>query len=451
MRPIPALLPRGSGHRLVLYGDACSGIPGALHERTFARVNAVLRRLDPAPELIVFTGDEIAGLTGDPALLQAQWRHFLDREMAWLDRSATPIFHCTGNHTTWDAASEAVFREMLAMPRNGPPGQEGLSYFVRRGDLLLVFVHTLWSGLGGEGHVETRWLGETLGEHADARHKLVVGHHPAFPVNGFAGAYQRQIGPEHVEPFWDVLVEAGVLAYVCSHILAFDVQVRRGVLQITTAGAGTTHRMPEGAEYLHLVEGVLDDDGLRYRVIDDEGEVREGLEWPVRLPPDEAWTLLAPGDRPALVAGSAMRDRVIGLGFAGVAAAAAKAAPQTLLAAHDGVSPAPLWIGLRGADQRLTVVIGPEPGRSPHYWLGPALPPGRPFDIELLIHAGIGPGGILWRERGGGGWSSLDAASPWGTERLAWPARWSVGHGPRDARDEPFAGASLAVSAAIVR
>ena len=58
---IPALLPRGPGHQFVVYGDSCSGIPGAPHERSFAEVNAVVRRLTPPPGFIVFTGDEIAG------------------------------------------------------------------------------------------------------------------------------------------------------------------------------------------------------------------------------------------------------------------------------------------------------------------------------------------------------------------------------------------------------
>ena len=50
----------------------------------------------------------------------------------------------------------------------------------------------------------------------------------------------------------------GVLASICSHILAFDVQVHEGVLQLLTAGAGTAHRMPEGIEYLHCVQVSLD-------------------------------------------------------------------------------------------------------------------------------------------------------------------------------------------------
>ena len=244
---IQALRPRGQGHQFLIYGDACSGVPGAVHEKTFASVNAVVERLDPSPEFILFPGDEIIGLTPDEATLRDQWRHWLDVEMRWLDRGKLPMWHTTGNHTTYDAMSEAVFRDVLKLPQNGPSNQLGLSYFVRRGDLLMVFVNTLWSGLGGEGYVETRWLEETLSQHADARHKLVIGHHPVFPVNGFSGAYQREIGPEHGAALWDILVREEVLAYVCSHILAFDVQVHRGVLQVCTAGAGTAHRTATGA------------------------------------------------------------------------------------------------------------------------------------------------------------------------------------------------------------
>ena len=147
---IPALVPRGRGHQFVLYGDSCSGVPGGPHERTFACVNAVVRRLQPQPEFILFLGDEIVGLTADARARRAQWSHWLDVEMAWLDRGMTPVWHTTSNHTTYDVMSEAVFREVLRLPENGPPQQVGLSYFVRRSDLLLVFVHTSWSGLAAK-------------------------------------------------------------------------------------------------------------------------------------------------------------------------------------------------------------------------------------------------------------------------------------------------------------
>ena len=88
---IAALVPVGNGHQFVLYGDACSGVAGALHEQTFSAVNAVVRRLTPTPEFIIFTGDHIQGLTADPELLRVQWRHWLQREMGWIDENKAII------------------------------------------------------------------------------------------------------------------------------------------------------------------------------------------------------------------------------------------------------------------------------------------------------------------------------------------------------------------------
>jgi hypothetical protein len=450
---IQAVVPRGgAGHQFVCYADSCSGVPGAPHEATFAAVNAVVARLSPQPEFICFPGDEIRGLTTDGEVLRSQWRTWFEQEMSWLDRQAIPLYHTTGNHTTYDAASEAVFCEVLAhLPRNGPPGQEGLSYFVRRNDLLLVFVNTNWSGLGGEGRVETAWLDQTLARHADARYKLVLGHHPAFPVNGFSGAYQRQIAPINSQQFWEVLVRRHVLAYVCSHILAFDVQVHGGVLQITTAGAGTAHLMPEGTEYHHCLQAALDAGGLRYQVLDIAGQVREWLTWPLDVAPATTWSALAPGDHPAPASGdrekAATQARLVAWRFSGMCPPVADGEAQTLLSGWTpGPALAPLWIGLLGRECRLGVLLSPAPGRSPHLWHGPTLPPGEPFTLQLAIHTGMGPGGLLWRWEDAATWSSLTAASPWGAERLTWPERWSVGQGQRGPDDRPFRGLDLQVA-----
>ncbi|MEM8916904.1 MAG: metallophosphoesterase, partial [Pseudomonadota bacterium] len=189
---IQALVPANRGHQFVFFGDSCSGVPGTLHAASLARVSAVVQRLSPPPEFIIFPGDEVIGLTSDEAKLRDQWRHWFDVEMAWLDRARTPLFHSTGNHTTYDRMSERVFADVLShLPRNGPPDQEGLAYFIRRDDLLLVFIHTLCTARGGEGHIETDWLSDVLAQNSDARWKFVIGHHPAFPVNGYLGPYQR--------------------------------------------------------------------------------------------------------------------------------------------------------------------------------------------------------------------------------------------------------------------
>ncbi len=450
---VSALIPRdGAGHQFLCYADCCSGVPGGAHEATFAAVNAVVRRLEPAPEFICFPGDEIIGLTADETQLRHQWRHWFEKEMAWLDRETIPLYHTSGNHTAYDAASTGVYREVMAhLPRNGPPGQEGLAYFIRRGDLLLVFVDTMGNGMGGEGRVETRWLEQTLAAHDDARYKLVFGHHPVHPVNGFSGAYQREINGEDGRALWQILVRHGVMAYVCSHILAFDVQVHDGVLQLLTAGAGTAHRMPEGIEYLHCVQAALDDDGLRYQVLDTEGQIREWLSWPLSLPAAAGWASLSPGESPALIAGpetGAGSDALLlAFLFSGHGPSAGDDAIQTLLSAWDlGPTLAPLWIGLLGQERRLSLLLSPAAGRSPHLWTGPTLSPGNPFSIQVAIHTGMGPGGILWRWDDDAPWSSFTAASPWGAERLPWPSRWSVGHGQRGPADRPFQGRGLHVS-----
>jgi hypothetical protein len=447
---IPALLPRGAGHQFVCYADSCSGVAGAPHEATFAAVNAVVRRLRPHPEFICFPGDEIIGLTADDVELRRQWRYWLDHEMAWLDRAAIPLYHTTGNHTAYDDASAAVFCEVLAhLPRNGPPGQEGLAYVVRRGDLVMAFVDTLDAGRGGEGRVETTWLDRVLLDNADARFKLVFGHHPVFPVNGFSGPYQREIGLEDGRAFWRVLVRHGVLAYVCSHILAFDVQIHDGVLQLLTAGAGTAHRMPEETEYLHCVQLALDAEGLRYQVLDTAGRVREALSWPFALPAAATWATLPWGTGPAPITGPAAETgaepaRLVAWTFSGVCSETDGGAPQTLLAGWDRSGAlASLWIGLAGSENRIVVLLAPRPGRSPHRWHGPTLERGRPFAVQVAIQTGMGPGGLLWRWADDALWSSLQAASPWGAERLTWPAIWTIGHGQRGPADHPFRGRDL--------
>ena len=95
------------------------------------------------------------------------------------------------------------------------------------------------------------------------------------------------------------------------------------------------------------------------------------------------------------------------------------------------------------------MLLSPEPGRSPHLWLGPTLPPDQEFDIQVALHTGMGPGGILWRWDDRAPWSSLHGAAAWGADRLAWPETWVIGHGQTGAESAPFRGTTLTVTGCI--
>ncbi len=297
--PVPALVPRGTpGAQFVLYGDCCSGVPGTTLARNFARVNRVLRRLQPSPEFVCFAGDHIAGSTPNEADLRAQWHHWLHHEAAFLARSGVPVYHVTSNHNTYGVMSEAVWRQVFAdLPTNGPPDEGGLAYWVRRGPLLLVVTNSAFSGRG-HGRVEHAWLDGVLTAHAEARFKFVAGHYPVHPVNGYTEYPLWRMDPTDGAPFWQVLVRHRVQAYLCSHIIAFDAQVHQGVLQLTSGGAGTQYGpngfMPGPAEYLHLVQLAVDRRGLRYQVLDTRGRARERLVWPPTEPRPQAWQAVAP-------------------------------------------------------------------------------------------------------------------------------------------------------------
>ena len=439
-RAIPALVPRTpDGAQFVQYADCCSGRPGTPLEKNFASVNAVIARLAPQPEFIVFPGDHIYGGTPDMDELRRQWRYWLETEMAWIRGRNIPIYHTTSNHNTYSVASEDVFRETFPdLPRNGPTGQEGLAYWIRRGPVLIVCANTNYSGTGGHGYVEHEWLDRVLASHVDARFKFVSAHVPAFPLNGY-GAYPIwRIEPRQADAFWSVLVKHRVTAYLCSHVLAFDAQVRKGVLQLTSGGAGTSSGsfpgglMPGRTEYFHAVQLAVDSQGLRYQVLDTEGTAREWAEWPLALPPAAGWQPLTAKVLADAGPGRKRQPRdqwACAWEFTGTVPQAVSD-PQTMLAGFSSSEPAAaLRVMLAGEPPCLRVELQPTSGASAESWRGPQFRPGEPFSFQLALAPMLGPGGVLWRLTERHPWTSLDTESAKGAENLVWPPTWVIGRG----------------------
>lgn len=239
----------------VQYADVLGGSPGREDEKLFQEANGLISRLDPEPDFLIFNGDHIAGYSAIDEL-HRQWDYFLSSE---LPSFSFPVHHIPGNHDvvslTKSAANpygrafpnreaEDLFRSAFPdLPCNGPPGQEGLSYYVEGEDYILITLHPIFSQRSSTGFKETEWLDAVLTRYRNKPYKIVASHFPVFPVNGYDrhAPYPHAswiIDPEDTAPLWDLFVTHGVRAYLCAHVCAFDFQIHRNIPQICSAGRG---------------------------------------------------------------------------------------------------------------------------------------------------------------------------------------------------------------------
>lgn len=145
-----------------------------------------LEQLEPAPDVVLMTGD----LTNDGDLATY-------REMAgMLATLAAPCYPLTGNHDD-RALMREVFAGLGCLPAEGP-----LHYVIDRFPVRLIALDTLVEGeaWGLLGEAQLAWLDARLAE-APAKPTLVALHHPPFAT-----------GIGHMD--WSMLRDAAGLARV---------------------------------------------------------------------------------------------------------------------------------------------------------------------------------------------------------------------------------------------
>lgn len=417
---INCLQPRDpSGHQFLFYSDSTSGQPGKPHEARHQKVIEMIKRLEHDPEFIAFPGDAV--MTGSD---ERQWQHWLDVEMKWLKEKKYPLYQSTSNHHSLNPKSDELFRKYHPdIPQNGPKGLEGLAYYIREGNLLYVSTHQpIRSDYQGYDYMkdfsfsDTTWLDQVLEDNAEATYKLVVGHYPVFPVNGYLQAPQWCFKPEERAPFWNTLKKHRVDAYLCSHIIAFDVKVMDGILQICSGGAGTDFGpggfMPGMTEYLHAAQVAIDKQGLRYQVLDTAGEIKESLSWPFPSSDPESWKQAR-----ELSLSTKEANHILLLQLKG---RYIRPAPyqhsMELLTSEDGR----FWLGIDFRSERLMLRLYLR-DIGEQYWTGPAIDYAGPISLQLAFHPGMGPGGMLYRQDRQAHWSSMLSSSASGLETYEWP------------------------------
>jgi hypothetical protein len=453
---LPALTPAAGGRQFTILGDSTARKRGVQAD-TFDAVAGVIRSLTPRPEFLVHLGDHFWGNNSDEQDLRAQWREWVETSKALGD---LPMLHLAGNHTCFDAMSARVFREMVPplLPGHAELATDGLQYAWRDGDLVFVVANPVFHG-GTEGRVDWQWVDAALARHRDARFRFVASHYPVFPVNGFRPPCWR-VGAEDAGPLWQTVVKHRVSAYLCAHLIAFDVQLHDGIPQICSGGAGYPLLYPPQTEYHHAVQLAVDSSRLAWQAVDTSGIVREQGAWPLDCPPVAEWpTVEAKGSAIEQLSGASPARDVLFMHFEGTGVVVSSEEQTLITGWNDSSAPVAVWIGLDGT--RLQVRISSLRGEPTLYWRGPATPGAFSFDIAL--HRGLGPGGVLFRTAESKPWTSLATESSRGFADVSWPERWSVGmgHAAYDRvvggggriveRAEPFLGSTLQVRARLVR
>lgn len=228
--------------RIAVISDLNGGYGSTKYDSMVAR--ALDRIVEMRPDLVISTGDMIAGQKRNPHLsseqIEAMWHAFHQTVTVRLATADIPILVTPGNH---DASGYPGFEhERKAFERTWTklsPDVEFLDgerfpfrYAVTLGDVLFISLDV--TKVGALPAEEINWLAQILREEGP-RHKASVlfSHLPLWP---FAeGRETEVIGDETLA---QLLTDTGVDLYLSGHHHAYYPGVSRGVLYISQACLG---------------------------------------------------------------------------------------------------------------------------------------------------------------------------------------------------------------------
>ena len=180
------------------------------------------------------------------AKTEAYWKGFKKR---FDDRNLT-VYVAPGDHEYGDDGGLAKgdiarafakqFTELMGMPRNGPANHLGRSFFVRKGNLLLITLDT-FEDQGPRfgytvGETQLKWLDETMTANADAEFIIVQGHLPIVGPVRSKNSSASMLKNGAKSKLWKLMVKHGVHVYLCGEHHRITVKQRDGIWQIVHGG-----------------------------------------------------------------------------------------------------------------------------------------------------------------------------------------------------------------------
>jgi predicted phosphodiesterase len=178
------------------------------------------------------------------------------------------LYFVMGNHDA-PPSGDAFFRLNIApyFPNNGPFGApQGTIFSFDVENTHLVFTNQYHGYAAGGYTAEQRnWIDADLNASRQP-FKFVFGHEPAFPLDRHVGD-SLDIDPVMRDAFWAVLADNDVQAYFCGHTHHLSVVKSKGVYQIDTGEATSSHLS------IALVE--IDSDIAVVRLYETKGSIPE--------------------------------------------------------------------------------------------------------------------------------------------------------------------------------
>ena len=223
----------GQKYTFVVMGDGRAGLPERPRLDADGINEAILKELVAEtvklqPKFVLYTGDLVYGYTSREA--------FRTQLVAWL-KLMKPVYDAKirvypvrGNHDASSVGADEVWRELFgtegptspwALPSNGPPGETGMTYWVKEENALIVGVDEA----GTHPHkVRLDWLRGVL-EKNDQPLVLIEGHEMAFRSGHHRDSLESD--PAARDAFIEALGRAGATMYFAGHDHFYDHQIAR--------------------------------------------------------------------------------------------------------------------------------------------------------------------------------------------------------------------------------
>jgi 3',5'-cyclic AMP phosphodiesterase CpdA len=209
---------------------------------------AVARTVALEPQLVISTGDMVAGQRLKPLLdrgeVEAMWKAFHTHVSDPIAAAGLPLAVTPGNHDASGAArfslERTIYREQWSARR---PGVEFLDadgypfqYAFRVGDVLFISLDA--TDVGHLPPAAKAWLRGVLERHgAQARHRVVFSHLPIWP---FAVGRETEILGDH--ELEEILQRGRVDVHLSGHHHAYYPGYRHGVRFVSQGCLGAASR-----------------------------------------------------------------------------------------------------------------------------------------------------------------------------------------------------------------